>query len=78
MAGSDEEGKERCMEDTQEQVAVLMGGFDWIRRVNYFGREQTGRAEVKVQVSKLKNRKATGKDEIAGEMIMGGGDRVVD
>ena len=29
-------------------------------------------------MGKLKNRKATGKDEITGEMIKGGGDRVMD
>ena len=37
-----------------------------------------GRADVEVRVGKLKNGKATGKDEIAGEMTKGGGDRVVD
>ena len=36
-----------------------------------------GRAEVEVRVGKLKNRKATGKDEITGKMIKGGGDVVV-
>ena len=36
------------------------------------------RAEVEVRVGKLKNGKATGKDEITEEMIKGGGDRVVD
>ena len=29
-------------------------------------------------MGKLKNRKAAGKDEITGEMIKGGGDKVVD
>ena len=42
-----------------------------------FGGEPTGRAEVEVRVVKLKG-KAAGKDEITGEMIKGGGDRVVD
>ena len=42
-----------------------------------FGGEPIGRAEVEVRVGKLKNGKATGKDEIIGEMIKGGGDRVV-
>ena len=31
-----------------------------------------------MRVGKLKNRKATGKDEITGEIIEGGSDRVVD
>ena len=31
-----------------------------------------------MKVGKLKNGKAAGKDEITGEMIKGGGDRVVD
>ena len=64
--------------DTQEQVAVHIYGFDGILRGNYFGREPSGRAEVEVRVGKLKNGKATGKDEITGEMIKGRGDRVVD
>ena len=56
--------------DTQEQVAVHMFGFDGIWRGNYFGGE--------LIVGKLKNGKAAGKDEIKGEMIKGGDDRVVD
>ena len=55
-----------------------MNGFDGIRRGNYFRREPTGRAEVEVRVGKLKNGKAVGKDEITGQMIKGGSDRVVD
>ena len=43
-----------------------MCGFDGIRRGNYFGGEPVGRAEVEVRVSKLKNGKAAGKDEITG------------
>ena len=31
-----------------------------------------------MRVGKIKNGKATGEDEITGEMIKGGGDRVVD
>ena len=31
-----------------------------------------------MRVDKLKNRKAPGKDEVTGEMIKGGGDRMVD
>ena len=55
-----------------------MCGFDRIRRGNYFGGEPSGRAEVEVRVGKLKNGKAAAKDEITGEMIKGGGDRVVE
>ena len=55
-----------------------MCGFDRIRRGNYFGGEPIERAEVEVRVGKLKNVKTVGRDEITGEMIKGGGDRVVD
>ena len=41
--------------------------FDRVQRGNYFGGEL-----------KLKIGKATGKDEITGEIIKGGGDMVVD
>ena len=54
-----------------------MCSFDGIRRVNYFGGEPIGRAEVEVRVCKVKNGKAAGKNKITGEMIKGG-DRVVD
>ena len=64
--------------DTQEQVAVHMCCFDGIRRGNYYGGEPIGRAEVEVRVVKLKNGKTAGKNEINGEMIKGGSDRVVD
>ena len=63
--------------DTQKQVAVNVCGFDGIRRGNYLGGGPIGRTEVEVGVGKLKNGKATGKDEITREMIKGGGDRVV-
>ena len=59
--------------DTEEQVSVHLSGFDGIWSGNYFRGEPIRRAEVKVRVGKLKNRKATG-----GEMIKGGGDKVVD
>ena len=64
--------------DTQEQVAIRMCDFDGARRVNYFGGEPIGRAEVEVRVGKLKNRKTAGKDEINGKddkwwRYMGGG-----
>ena len=55
-----------------------MCSSDWIQGGNYLGGEPTGRAEVKVRVGKVKNGKATVKDEITGEMIKGRGDRVVD
>ena len=42
------------------------------------GEEPIGRAEAEVRVSKLKNRKDIGKDEISEEMIKDGGDRVVE
>ena len=64
--------------NTQEAVAVHMCGFDGIRRHNYFEGEPIGRAEVEVRVGKLKDGKTAGNDEITGEMIKGGGDRVVD
>ena len=55
-----------------------MCGFDGIRRGNYFRGEPTGITEVEVRMSKLKNGKGAGGDEITREMIKGGGDRVVD
>ena len=63
---------------TQEQVALHICDFDGIRRDNYFGEEPIRRTEVEVKMGKLKNGKAAGKDEVTGEMIKGGGDRVVD
>ena len=64
--------------DIHEQVAVHMYSFDGIRRGNYFRGEPIGRAEIEVRLGNLKKGKATGKDEITGEKIKGGGDRVVD
>ena len=55
-----------------------MCGFDRIWRGNYFRGEPIGRAEVEVRVGKLKNGKAASEDEITGETIEAGGDRVVD
>ena len=55
-----------------------MYGFDGIQRGNYFKGEPIERAEVEVSVGKLKNGKDEGGDEITGEMIKYGGDRVVD
>ena len=59
---------------TKELVAVHMYSFDGVRRANYVGREPIRRTEVEVRVGKLKNEK----DEVTGEMIKGGDDRVVD
>ena len=64
--------------DNQEQVAVHMCRFHGNQINNYFGGEPIRRTEVEVRVGKLKNGKAAGKDEVTGEMIKGGGDRVVD
>ena len=69
MAANDEEIKE---------VAIHICDFDGIQRGNYFGGEPIGRAEVEVRMGKLKNEKAIGKDEITGEIIKGGDDRVVE
>ena len=64
--------------DTQEQAPVHMYCFNGILRSNYFRGEQTGKVEIEVRVGKLKNGKAAAKYEINGEIIKGGGDRVVD
>ena len=55
-----------------------MSGFDRAQRDKYFRGEPIVRAEVEVRVGLLKNGKAVGKDEIKGEMIKGGSERVVD
>ena len=55
-----------------------MYGFNRILGGNYFEGEPIGRTKVEVRVGKLKNGKAAGKDEITGEIIKSGGDRVVD
>ena len=64
--------------DTQVQIAILMCGFDGAQRVTYFGEEPIRRTEVEVRVRKIENGKAIGKDEVTGEMIKGGGERMVD
>ena len=53
-----------------------MYGFDVIWRGTVTTLEESQLEEVRL--GKLKNGNATGKDEITGEMIKGGGDRVVD
>ena len=57
-----------------QSTSVSLIGFG---KENYFRGESIGRAEVEVRSIKLKNGKAAVKDEITGEMIKGGGDRVV-
>ena len=52
--------------------------LDGIRRSNYFGGKPVGKVKVEVRVYKLKNTKASGKDDITGEIIKGGGDKAVD
>ena len=58
-------------------VAVHMCGFDGVRRGNYLGGEPIRRIKVEVKVGKLKNGEVAGKDEVAGEMMKGGRERVV-
>ena len=55
-----------------------MYSFNGIRRGNYFKGEPVGIAKFGVRAGMLKNGKAACKDEITGEMIKGGGDRLVD
>ena len=52
--------------------------MDWVRRGNYFKEELIRRMEVEVRVGKHKNGKAAGKDEVIGEMIKCGRDRLMD
>ena len=61
------------MKRLQSTFVVLMGF-----KCSYLGGEPIRRAEVEVRVGKLKNGKSKGKDEIIGEMIKGGGVRMVD
>ena len=68
-----------CIIDTQEQDAVHICDSDGVRKGNYFGGEPIRRTEVEVRgVGTLRNGKAAGKDEVIGEMIKGGGNRMVD
>ena len=55
-----------------------MCGFDGVHRGTYFGGELIRKTGVEVGVRKLKNGKAAGKDQVTGEMIKGGGHRVLD
>ena len=58
-----------------QSICVGLMGF---REVTTSEESQLEELRLKVRVGKLKNGKAIGKDEITGEMIKGGGDRVVD
>ena len=53
-------------------------GFNGVRRGSYFRGEPIRGMEVEARVGKPKNGKAAGKDDITGEMIKGGGEKVVD
>ena len=55
-----------------------MCGFVGVRRGNYFGGEPIRRAEVEVRVRKLKDGNAASNDEVTGEMIKCGDNRVMD
>ena len=52
--------------DTKEQVAFHTCSFDGIQRDNYLGGEPIKKTKVEVRLEKLKNRKATCKDEVTG------------
>ena len=64
--------------DPRKQVAVHICGFDGVRRSNCFGGEPIRRMEAEVRVGKLKKRKVTGNNEVTGERIKCGGDKVLD
>ena len=53
-----------------------MCGFDGVQRGNYFGGEPIRRTKVEGRVGKLKNEKMAGKDEVTGEMIKSGCERL--
>ena len=59
--------------DIQVQVAVHMCFLHVVWRSNYFGGEPLGRIEAEVRVGKLKSGKASGKDEVTGEVVKGSG-----
>ena len=67
-----------CNIDAHEQVAIHMCGFDGGRRGNYFLGKLIRRTEVEIRLGKLKNAKATCKNEVTGEMIKNEGNKVVD
>ena len=55
-----------------------MCGFDGVQRGNYGVGEPIRRTNVEVIVGNLENGKAAGEDEITGEMIKMGDDRMLD
>ena len=61
--------------DTHEQVAVKICGFNGDQSGNYC-EGKLNRTKVEVRVRKLKNGRATGKDEITGRVIKSGSDMV--
>ena len=48
-----------------------MCGLNGIQKGNYLGEEPIGKAEVEVRAGKLKNGKATCKEEMTGKIIKG-------
>ena len=70
--------KELYNVDTQEEVPVHVCGFTGVWRGNYFGGKPIRKTEVEERVMKIKNGKTACNDEITGEMIPGGGDKMVD
>ena len=57
---------------------MYIWGFAGVQRGKYFGDETIRRTEIKARVGKPKNRKATGKGAVTGEMIKDRGDMVMD
>ena len=60
---------------------MKVGGKDpknvWLNNL-VKGGKPIRKTEVEVRVGKLKKGKATGKDDVTGDMVKGGGDMVVD
>ena len=63
---------------SNEEVIVNDQGFECLGRNGYLGVEDITREEVVGRVRKLKNGKSAGIDEISGEMIKHGGEKVID
>jgi hypothetical protein len=63
---------------SNEEVIVNERGIEGLFRNGYFGEEEITREEVVGRVQKLKNGKSAGIDEITGEMIKNGGERMID
>ena len=56
----------------------LEKAYDKVNWSNYYRGEVIRRTEEEARVRKLKNGKASGEDEVTGEMLKGGGDIMVD